>query len=139
MPNTQSQEKIDLLRLLGAEVRPVPAVPVTDPTHYTFQARDAAAAIPNAVWTNQFDNVDNRLAHFETTGPEIWAQTNGKVDAFTCATGTAGTLAGTAQYLKQVRGCAHDDEIACGEIYSSCILEIFKRLVATSIFVDCAP
>ena len=102
MPNTQSAEKVDLLRLLGAEVRLAPAVPVSDPTHYTFQARDAAAGIPNAVWTNQFDSTDNRAAHEEMTGPEIWAQTGGRVDAFTCATGTGGTLAGTARFLKQV-------------------------------------
>lgn len=102
MPNTQSQEKIDLLRMLGAEVHPVPAVPITDPQHYTFQARDQAKKLTNAVWTNQFDNVHNRLAHYETTGPEIYHQTNGKLDAFVCATGTGGTLAGTAKYLKEI-------------------------------------
>jgi cysteine synthase A len=102
MPNTQSQEKIDLLRMLGAEVHPVPAVPITDPQHYTFQARDHAKKLTNAVWTNQFDNVHNRLAHYETTGPEIYHQTNGKLDAFVCATGTGGTLAGTAKYLKEI-------------------------------------
>ena len=103
MPDTQSQEKIDLLRLLGAEVRCVPAVPVTDPSHYTFQARDAAAKC-GGVWTNQFDNPQNAAAHEATTGPEIWAQTRGAVDAFTCATGTGGTLAGTAAALKRVSG-----------------------------------
>lgn len=101
MPDTQSVEKIQLLRMLGADVRPVPAVPITDPAHYTFQARDAARALPNAVWTNQFDNTDNRLAHYETTGPEIWAQTGGRVDAFVCATGTGGTLAGTGAFLRE--------------------------------------
>jgi cysteine synthase A len=106
MPNTQSQEKIDLLRQLGADVRPVPAVPITDPAHYTFQARDAAAALPNAVWTNQFDNTANRDGHFATTGPEIWAQTGGRVDAFICATGTGGTLAGVGRFLKQASGGA---------------------------------
>lgn len=141
MPDTQSPEKMDLLRSLGAELRPVPAVPITDPNHYTFQARDCAAQLPNAVWTNQFgaapnvttpragvpnspfftahahaqhapsspplpraDNTDNRLAHYETTGPEIWAQTGGKLDAFVCATGTGGTLAGTGRFLKEVSG-----------------------------------
>ena len=102
MPNTQSQEKIDLLRMLGAEVHPVPAVPITDPQHYTFQARDHAKKLSNAVWTNQFDNIHNRLAHYETTGPEIYQQTNGKLDAFVCATGTGGTLAGTGKYLKEI-------------------------------------
>jgi len=94
MPNTQSAEKVDLLRALGAEVRPVPAVPVTDPAHFNFQARDHAASLSNAVWTNQFDNTHNREAHYATTGPEIWTQTAGKLDAFVCATGTGGTLAG---------------------------------------------
>ena len=102
MPDTQSQEKVDLLRMLGADVRPVPAVPITDPRHYTFQAREHALALgAGAVWTNQFDNVHNRTAHLETTGPEIWQQTDGKVDAFVCATGTGGTLAGVGRYLKQ--------------------------------------
>ncbi|OQR93908.1 cysteine synthase [Achlya hypogyna] len=101
MPDTQSQEKIQALRVLGADVRPVPAVAFTDPKNYNHQARDFAATLSNAVWTNQFDNVANRNAHYETTGPEIFAQTQGAVDAFTCATGTGGTLAGTAMYLKE--------------------------------------
>ncbi|OQR93867.1 cysteine synthase [Thraustotheca clavata] len=101
MPDTQSIEKIQALRVLGADVRPVPAVPFTDPLNYNHQAKDFALSTPNAVWTNQFDNIANRLAHYETTGPEIFAQTNGDVDAFTCATGTGGTLAGTAMFLKQ--------------------------------------
>ena len=102
MPDTQSQEKIDLLRMLGADVRPVPAVPITDPRHYTFQAKEHAARLgAGAVWTNQFDNTHNRQAHLETTGPEIWAQTGGRVDAFVCATGTGGTLAGVGRFLKQ--------------------------------------
>jgi cysteine synthase len=102
MPNTQSQGKIDLLRLLGAEVYPVPAVAFENPDNYNHQARRHAESLDNAVWTNQFDNTANRQAHIETTGPEIWAQTDGKVDAFTCATGTAGTLAGVTRYLKTV-------------------------------------
>lgn len=102
MPNTQSQGKIDLLRLLGAEVYPVPAVAFENPENYNHQAKRHAERLDNAVWTNQFDNTANRRAHIETTGPEIWAQTGGKVDAFTCATGTAGTLAGTTRFLKTV-------------------------------------
>ncbi|KAL2076037.1 hypothetical protein VTL71DRAFT_980 [Oculimacula yallundae] len=102
MPNTQSQGKIDLLRLLGAEVYPVPAVAFDNPENYNHQAKRHAERLENAVWTNQFDNIANRKAHIETTGPEIWAQTGGKVDAFTCATGTGGTLAGTTRYLKTV-------------------------------------
>eukprot|EP00128_Syssomonas_multiformis_P008801 Colp12_sorted_trinity150504_noHs@28217 len=103
MPNTQSKEKIDLLRLLGADVRPVPAVAFTDPNNYNHQAKRFAESIPNAVWTNQFDNRANRRAHIETTGPEIWEQTGGKIDAFTCATGTGGTLSGVSEYLKSKR------------------------------------
>lgn len=108
MPNTQSQGKIDLLRLLGAEVYPVPAVPFDDPQNYNHQAKRHAERLSQeegkgaAVWTNQFDNTANRRAHIETTGPEIWAQTEGKVSAFTCATGTGGTLAGVTRYLKDV-------------------------------------
>jgi cysteine synthase len=104
MPNTQSQGKIDLLRLLGAEVHPVPAVAFENPQNYNHQARRHAEALDNAVWTDQFDNVANRRAHVETTGPEIWAQTDGKVDAFTCATGTGGTLAGVTAFLKEASG-----------------------------------
>jgi cysteine synthase A len=100
MPNTQSQGKIDLLRLLGAEVYPVPAVAFDNPENYNHQAKRHADRLDNAVWTNQFDNIANRKAHIETTGPEIWNQTKGKVNAFTCATGTGGTLAGTTRYLK---------------------------------------
>lgn len=102
MPNTQSQGKIDHLKLLGAEVHPVPAVPLTDPNNYNHQAKRHAETLENAVWTNQFDNTANRQAHIETTGPEIWAQTDGKVDAFTCSTGTGGSFAGTSRYLKDI-------------------------------------
>ncbi|KAK7753500.1 Cysteine synthase 1 [Diatrype stigma] len=110
MPNTQSQGKVDLLRLLGAEVYPVPAVAFDNPENYNHQARRHAERLTAeggegaAVWTNQFDNTANRRAHIETTGPEIWAQTEGKVDAFTCATGTGGTFAGVTRYLKEASG-----------------------------------
>ncbi|KAL8783297.1 MAG: hypothetical protein Q9213_004731 [Squamulea squamosa] len=104
MPNTQSQGKIDLLRLLGAEVFPVPAVAFENPENYNHQAKRHADRLDNAVWTNQFDNIANRRAHLETTGPEIWNQTKGNLDAFTCATGTGGTLAGVTRYLKDVSG-----------------------------------
>lgn len=102
MPNTQSQGKVDLLRLLGAEVYPVPAVAFENPENYNHQAKRHAERLDNAVWTDQFDNTANRRAHIETTGPEIWNQTDGKIDAFTCATGTGGTLAGVTRYLKDV-------------------------------------
>ncbi|KAH8107987.1 cysteine synthase [Cristinia sonorae] len=101
MPNSQSQEKIDLLRMLGAEVYPVPAVAYENPANYNHQARDFAKDLPNAIWTDQFDNVSNANAHYLSTGPEIWEQTGGKVDAFICATGTGGTLAGMGKALKE--------------------------------------
>ncbi|KAF4620601.1 hypothetical protein D9613_000640 [Agrocybe pediades] len=101
MPNTQSQEKIDLLRMLGADVRPVPAVAFENPKNYNHQAREYAESIPNALWTNQFDNTANTHAHYLSSGPEIWNQTQGKLDGFICATGTGGTLAGIGKYLKE--------------------------------------
>lgn len=100
IPETQSQEKMDLLRTLGAEVRPVPAVPYRDPNNYVKLSARIAEATPNAIWANQFDNIANRRAHYETTGPEIWAQTDGKVDAWVAATGTGGTYAGAAMFFK---------------------------------------
>lgn len=101
IPETQSQEKMDALRLLGAEVRPVPAVPYRDPGNYVKLSGRLAAEMENAIWANQFDNLANRQAHYETTGPEIWRQTDGKIDAWTIATGTGGTLAGVSMYLKE--------------------------------------
>jgi len=101
IPDTQSQEKIDALRTLGAEVRTVPALPYKDPNNYVRLSGRLAAEIPNAIWANQFDNLANRQSHYETTGPEIWQQTNGKVDAWVTATGTGGTFAGVAMYLKE--------------------------------------
>jgi cysteine synthase len=101
MPDTQSPEKVDLLRTLGAEVRLIPAVPYANPLNYQKQAGRFAESLPNGVWANQFDNLANRQAHYESTGPEIWTQTGGQVDAFVAATGTGGTLAGVARYLKE--------------------------------------
>ncbi len=106
IPETQSREKIDMLRLCGAEVRTVPAVPYRDENNYVKISGRLAAELaktePNgAIWANQFDNVANRRGHFETTGPEIWRQTDGKVDAFVCAVGTGGTLAGVGMFLKE--------------------------------------
>jgi cysteine synthase len=102
IPDNQSPEKMDLLRVLGAEVRPVPPKPYKDPDNYQKIAGRLAAEMPNAIWANQFDNVVNRRAHYETTGPELWRDTSGRLDAFVCATGTGGTLAGVASYLKEV-------------------------------------
>ena len=104
MPDTQSQEKIDLLQMLGAEVRAVPAVPYENPRNYNHQARDYARATPGAVWTDQFDNTANAEVHYRTTGPEIWEQTQGAVDGFVVGTGTGGTLAGVGRYLKEKSG-----------------------------------
>jgi cysteine synthase len=100
IPDTQSQEKIDALKTLGAEVRTVPAVPYSDANNYVKLSGRLAAEMENAVWANQFDNLANRQAHYETTGPEIWEQTDGKVDAWVAATGTGGTFAGVAMFLK---------------------------------------
>jgi cysteine synthase A len=100
IPDTQSQEKMDLLRTLGAEVRPVPAVPYRDPNNYVKLSGRVASEMENAIWANQFDNLANRQAHYETTGQEIWEQTAGKVDAWVAATGTGGTYAGVAMLLK---------------------------------------
>lgn len=101
IPDTQSQEKIDMLRTLGAEVRTVPAVPYRDPNNYVKLSGRLASEMENAIWANQFDNLANRRSHYETTGPEIWQQTNGKIDAWTCATGTGGTYAGVSMFLKE--------------------------------------
>ena len=106
IPETQSQEKKDMLRLAGAELIEVPAVPYADENNYVKYSGRLAAELAEkheagAVWANQFDNVANRQAHIETTGPEIWRQTDGKVDGFTCAIGTGGTLAGIGMYLKE--------------------------------------
>ena len=106
MPETQSQEKKDMLRLCGADLRLVPAAPYSNPNNYVrFSGRladELAAKEPNgAIWANQFDNVANRDGHYRTTGPEIWTQTDGKVDGFTCSVGTGGTLGGVARALKE--------------------------------------
>ena len=101
IPETQSQEKKDAIRLMGAELVEVPAAPYKNPNNYVRisgrLAEQIAASDPNgAIWANQFDNVANRNAHIKTTAPEIWEQTDGKVDGFICAVGSGGTLAGVA-------------------------------------------
>ena len=100
IPNTQSQEKKDMLRLCGAELREVPAVPYKDPNNYVHVSERAAKEL-GAFWANQWDNTANRDGHYRSTGPEIWRQTDGRVDGFVCAIGTGGTLAGTSKFLKQ--------------------------------------
>jgi len=100
IPDTQSREKKDMLRLCGAELREVPAVPYKDPNNYVHVSERVAKEM-GAFWANQWDNTANRDGHYRTTGPEIWAQTDGKVDGFVCAIGTGGTLSGVALYLKE--------------------------------------
>jgi cysteine synthase len=104
VPETQSREKIDFLRMIGADLRLIPAKPYRDPGHYVHFSRriaeEMAAAGERVVWANQFGNLANAKAHEDTTGPEIWDRTDGRVDAFTCSCGTGGTLAGVGRFLK---------------------------------------
>ena len=100
MPETQSREKMDTLRALGAELVLVPAAPYSNPGHFVHTSRRIAEETPNAVWANQFDNVANRRAHITGTAEEIWAQMEGRIDGFTCAAGTGGTIAGVGMGLK---------------------------------------
>ncbi len=100
LPDDQAPEKYDLLGALGAEVRKVPAVPFANPNHFYHAARRLAEELPNAYWANQFENPANGDFHAQTTGPEIWTQTGGKVDLFTCAVGSSGTMSGISRALK---------------------------------------
>jgi len=106
IPETQTQEKKDMLTMCGADLRQVPAVPYRDDNNYIKYSGRLAAEIATshsqgAIWANQFDNVDNRNGHYKTTGPEIWEQTEGKIDGFICAVGSGGSLAGIAKYLRE--------------------------------------
>ncbi|MFP5449162.1 MAG: cysteine synthase A [Alphaproteobacteria bacterium] len=123
IPRTQSQEKKDAIRLFGADLVEVDAVPYSNPDNYVRYsgrlAEELAATDPNgAIWANQFDNVANRQAHAETTGPEIWRQTEGKVDGFICAVGSGGTLAGVAQALRNQRA---DIKIGLADPYGAAL------------------
>ena len=100
IPKTQSQEKKDMLRLCGAELREVPAVPYKDPNNYVHVSERLAKEM-GAFWANQWDNTANRDGHYRSTGPEIWEQADGRIDGFTCAIGTGGTLAGVSRFLKE--------------------------------------
>ena len=130
IPETQSQEKKDMLRLAGAELVEVPAAPYKNPNNYVRYsgrlAQELAKIEPNgAIWANQFDNTANRQAHIETTGPEIWAQTQGKLDGFICAAGSGGTVAGMGMYLqpKGVKvGLADPDGAALHSFYTTGVL-----------------
>jgi cysteine synthase A len=108
MPNTQSQEKKDALRLIGAELVEVPALPYSNPDNYQHIGRRLAEQLKQTekngvIFADQWNNLDNRKAHYVSTGPEIWQQTDGKVDAFICSVGTGGTIAGVSQYLREVK------------------------------------
>jgi cysteine synthase len=122
IPETQAQEKKDALRQLGATLVEVPAVPYKNPNNYVKYSGRLAAKM-GAVWANQFDNVANRQAHIETTGPEIWAQTDGKVDGFSCAVGSGGTLAGVGLYLKSKR---KDVRIALADPMGAALYSYYK-------------
>jgi cysteine synthase A len=128
MPDNQSREKVDILEMLGGDVRVVPTVAYNDDMNYQKQAGRYAQAHDGAVWVNQFDNLANRLAHFESTGPEIWQQTEGQVDAFVCAVGTGGTIAGVSQFLKQQR---QDVQIVLLDCIGSALYNFVSTGVAT--------
>jgi cysteine synthase A len=100
MPETQSREKMDTLRALGAELVLVPAAPFSNPGHFVHTSRRLAEETEGAIWANQFDNIANRKSHIESTAPEIWQQMGGRIDGFTCAAGTGGTIAGVGMGLK---------------------------------------
>ena len=129
IPETQSDEKKDLLRLCGAELREVPAVPFKNPNNYVKVAErlaeEMAATEANGVlYANQWDNPSNRGAHYRSTGPEIWRQTEGRVDGFVCAIGTGGTLAGVSTYLKEQRP---DVVVACADPMGAAMYNYFKH------------
>jgi len=127
MPETQSREKMDTLRALGAELVLVPAAPFSNPGHFVHTSRRLAEDTPGAIWANQFDNIANRKAHIESTATEIWEQMEGRVDGFTCAAGTGGTIAGVGMGLKAFNedvtialtdphGASLYEYYACGEL-----------------------
>jgi cysteine synthase A len=134
IPDTQSQEKKDTLRLCGAELIEVPALPFANPNNYQHVGRRLADQLrksePNGVlFADQWNNLDNAKAHYESTGPEIWAQTDGKVDGFVCAVGSGGTLAGVSRFLKEKN---KDIFIACADPKGAAMYEWFKNGVAKS-------
>ena len=116
MPDNQSPEKYQTIETLGAEVLRVKTVPYSDPNHYQKVARRLAEEIPGAIWANQFDNTANRDTHEQTTGPEIWEQTDGRIDAFVTATGTGGTLGGVSRFLKRQTNHRGRKPLACSRI-----------------------
>ena len=129
MPETQSQEKKDALNLIGCELKLVPALPYSNPGNYIRQSETLANELNKSekhgvLWANQFDNVSNMKGHYDTTGPEIWDQLNGKVDGFTCAVGTGGTLAGVSKYFKEKK---NDIKIFLSDPYGSALYNYYKK------------
>jgi len=129
IPDTQSQEKKDMLRLAGAELVEVPALPYSNPNNYQHLGRRLAERLrksePNGVlFADQWNNLDNPRAHYESTGPEIWRQTDGKVDGFVCSIGTGGTFAGVSRYLKEK---SKDVVIACADPHGAAMYEYYKH------------
>ena len=129
MPETQSQEKKDTLRLCGADLRLVPAVPYKDPGNYVKYSERLAEELSssnseNVIWANQFDNVSNAMAHYETTGPEIWEQTNRGIDGFICAVGSGGTLSGISKYLKE---CSRKIRIGLADPEGSSLFNYYTK------------
>src|SRR5471032_541729 len=129
IPETQSQEKKDMLRLCGAELVEVPALPFSNPNNYQHVGRRLADQLrktePNGVlFADQWNNLDNAKAHYESTGPEIWQQTEGKVDGFICSVGSGGTLAGVSRYLKEK---SKDITIGCADPHGAAMYELFRN------------
>ena len=124
MPETQSREKMDTLRALGAELVLVPAAPFSNPGHFVHTSRRIAEETEGAIWANQFDNIANRRAHIESTAPEIWAQMDGRIDGFTCAAGTGGTIAGVGLGLKEF---SEDITIALTDPHGAALFNYFAH------------
>jgi cysteine synthase A len=124
MPETQSREKMDTLRALQAELVLVPAAPFSNPGHFVHTSRRLAEETEGAIWANQFDNTANRKAHIETTAPEIWEQMGGRIDGFTCAAGTGGTIAGVGMGLKQM---AEDVTIALSDPHGAALYNYYAN------------
>src|ERR1700740_1725108 len=132
VPQTQSQEKKDMVRLCGAELVEVPALPFSNPNNYQHVGRRLADRLrktePNGVlFADQWNNLDNAKAHYDSTGPEIWQQTGGKLDGFICSVGTGGTLAGVSRYLKEKKS---DIVIGCADPRGAAMYDLFKNGVA---------
>src|SRR3979411_3133004 len=129
IPETQSQEKKDTLRLCGAELLEVPALPYSNPNNYQHVGKRLAEQLPKTepngvLFADQWNNLDNAKAHYESTGPEIWQQTGGKIDGFICAVGTGGTLAGVSRYLKEKK---QDVVVACADPRRAAMADLFQN------------